>query len=197
MEVPSGTGNNLNDATNGGPGQVRFAISIPQAGTRALWARTKAPDDASDSFYVTKNGTLAKEWLVPQSTTWKWNKVANLSLASGTLNLAFRQREDGTKLDRILLTTDLSFVPSTTTSTLATVAFVESYDLSISVVKKLTTGGSGNGTVVSAPGGLACGSDCTAAYSPDTVVSLTAMPATGSIFAGWSGHADCATAQSP
>ena len=80
VEVPSGTGNNLNDATNGGPGQVRFAISISQAGTRALWARTKAPDDASDSFYVTRNGTLVKEWSVPQSTTWKWNKVANLSL---------------------------------------------------------------------------------------------------------------------
>ena len=192
VEVPSGTGNNLNDATNGGPGQVRFAISISQAGTRALWARTKAPDSQSDSFYVTRNGTLVKEWDVPASTTWKWNKVANLSLPAGTVNLAFRQREDGTKLDRIILTSDLSFVPSTTTSTLATVAFVESYDLSISVVKKLTTGGSGNGTVVSAPDGLACGSDCTAAHSPGTVVSLTATPATGSVFAGWSGHADCA-----
>ena len=44
VEVPAGTGNNYNDATKGGPGEVRFTISIPQAGTRALWARTIASE---------------------------------------------------------------------------------------------------------------------------------------------------------
>ena len=33
--------------------------------------------------------------------------------SAGVLNLAFRQREDGTKLDQVLLTNDLSLVPGT------------------------------------------------------------------------------------
>ena len=114
VEVPEATGDNYNDATNGGPGEVSFSTNIPQSGTYALWARTIAPNGNSDSFYVTKNGTLVKEWsLWPNFTTWKWQKVANVSLSAGVLNLAFRQREDGTKLDQVLLTNDLNLVPGT------------------------------------------------------------------------------------
>jgi hypothetical protein len=113
VEVPEGSGNNYNPSTYGGPGQVSFSINIPQSKTYALWARTLAPTGGSDSFFVTRNGTLLKDWLVPQSTTWKWNKISNVSLAAGTLNLAFRQREDGTKLDQVLLTDDLNLVPGT------------------------------------------------------------------------------------
>jgi hypothetical protein len=112
VEVPEGTGNNYNDATSGGPGEVSFSINIPQSGTYALWARTIAPNGNSDSFYVTRNGTLISEWtLWPNFTAWKWLKIANVSLTAGALNLAFRQREDGTKLDQVLLTSDLSLVP--------------------------------------------------------------------------------------
>ena len=113
VEVPQGAGNNYNDATNGGPGEVSFSINIPQSGTYALWARTIAPNGHSDSFYVTRNNNsiLIKEWSVPSSTTWQWNKIANMSLSAAVLNLAFRQREDGTKLDQVLLTNDLSLVP--------------------------------------------------------------------------------------
>jgi hypothetical protein len=191
VAVPAGTGNNLNDATKGGPGEVRFAINIPQEGTYALWARTIASNDESNSFYVTRNGTLVKEWDVPASTSWKWNKVANLSLASGNVNIAFRQREAGTKVDLIVLTSDLSIIPGQATPNLATVAFSESVALSISVVKTLTKSGSGNGTVVVSPGGITCASHCSEPYSPGAVVSLTATPTAGSVFGGWSGNAAC------
>jgi hypothetical protein len=113
VEVPEGAGNNYNDAIFGGPGQVNFSISIPQGGTYALWARTMAANGGNDSFYVVRNGTLLREWSVPLSTTWKWNKIANVALTAEVLNLAFRQREDGTGLDQLLLTNDLSLVPGT------------------------------------------------------------------------------------
>lgn len=45
--------------------------------------------------------------------------------------------------------------------------------------------GSGAGTM--AGSGISCGSVCTNDYAPGTVVTLTATPAIGSIFAGWSG----------
>lgn len=208
--VPQGSGSNYTDGTNGGPGQVRFTINIPQAGTRALWARTIAPDGSSDSFYVTRNGTLVKEWSVPLSTAWKWNKVATLSFAAGSVQIAFRQREDGTKLDSIILTTDLNFTPGATstsvasTSSTTTVALAadagllstsdsaaSSATLSVSVVKALTSNGSGNGTVTSSPSGVDCGTVCAQAYGVGTLVKLTATPVSGSIFSGWSGNADC------
>lgn len=48
-------------------------------------------------------------------------------------------------------------------------------------------GGSGSGTVTSDPAGIDCGSTCNALYTPGTVVELTAAPASGSTFTGWSG----------
>ena len=45
--------------------------------------------------------------------------------------------------------------------------------------------GTGTGTVTSNPSGINCGTDCTETYSADTIVTLTATPATGSTFAGW------------
>jgi alpha-tubulin suppressor-like RCC1 family protein len=47
--------------------------------------------------------------------------------------------------------------------------------------------GSGAGAVTSAPAGIDCGATCAASYPLDTVVTLTAAPAAGSTFAGWSG----------
>jgi hypothetical protein len=48
-------------------------------------------------------------------------------------------------------------------------------------------GGTGSGNVTSSPNGIICGSNCAAAYNSGTVVTLTAAPDGGSIFAGWSG----------
>ncbi len=47
--------------------------------------------------------------------------------------------------------------------------------------------GSGAGAVTSSPPGINCGSTCSHAYNQGTVVTLTANPAAGSTFTGWSG----------
>jgi Divergent InlB B-repeat domain len=47
--------------------------------------------------------------------------------------------------------------------------------------------GSGTGTVTSAPDGIACGATCSQAFEDGTAVTLTATPAAGSRFTGWSG----------
>jgi len=47
--------------------------------------------------------------------------------------------------------------------------------------------GTGGGTVTADSGGLTCGSACSGRYVHGTAVTLTATPAGGSSFAGWSG----------
>lgn len=52
------------------------------------------------------------------------------------------------------------------------------------VVEKL---GTGNGKVADSTGALNCGSTCTSGFSAGSTVLLTATPAPGSTFSGWSG----------
>ena len=51
------------------------------------------------------------------------------------------------------------------------------------------------GTVTSAPAGISCPSTCTASFKQSTQITLTATPASGYAFAGWSGA--CSGATSP
>lgn len=51
----------------------------------------------------------------------------------------------------------------------------------------ISKAGDVTGSIVSSPAGIQCGSACFATYSASTQVTLTANPAAGSTFAGWSG----------
>jgi hypothetical protein len=60
-----------------------------------------------------------------------------------------------------------------------------------SLTLTVATAGSGSGTITSAPPGIACGVDCAEGFDFGTIVMLTAAPAAGSSFGGWSGDPDC------
>jgi hypothetical protein len=62
-----------------------------------------------------------------------------------------------------------------------TATFTGSHTLTVS------RAGSGTGTVTSAPVGIDCGTTCGATLANGTLMTLTAAPAAGSTFSGWSG----------
>ncbi len=47
--------------------------------------------------------------------------------------------------------------------------------------------GTGNGNIISSPASINCGTTCSTSFSSNSSVTLTATPASGSTFAGWSG----------
>jgi uncharacterized repeat protein (TIGR01451 family) len=51
----------------------------------------------------------------------------------------------------------------------------------------VTRSGTGSGTVTSSPGGITCGAVCAGQFGNGTPMTLTASPAVGSDFTGWSG----------
>jgi Subtilase family/Divergent InlB B-repeat domain/PASTA domain len=51
----------------------------------------------------------------------------------------------------------------------------------------VTRSGTGSGSVTSSPAGIDCGATCVTTVTPGTSTTLTASPAAGSTFTGWSG----------
>lgn len=72
-----------------------------------------------------------------------------------------------------------------TSSTTVTAAFTGSgtTNYTLTVAKS----GSGSGTVASSDNSISCGSTCSASYASGSTVTLTATPASGSVFGSWAG----------
>ena len=95
-----------------------YPIQFTNPGTYTVWSRANAPNAAGDSLYVDLNGQLVT---VTGSGPGEWD-WANLKLdstpatmtitATGLYTLTAFMREDGLRLDRMLLTTDTTFVPT-------------------------------------------------------------------------------------
>jgi DNA-binding beta-propeller fold protein YncE len=76
-----------------------------------------------------------------------------------------------------------------------TVTVIDGEATPTSHILSVVLAGNESGTVTSNPAGVNCGTSCTASFAPGTAVNLTASPAAGSTFSGWSnactGAASC------
>ena len=102
--------------------QLSFALYISTPITYTVWVRGMASDAASDSLHVGMDGQVA-----PQANRltgfvaneWRWSRLtmsdtlATLPFTdSGSHTLNLWMREDGLRIDRLLLITDTTFIPT-------------------------------------------------------------------------------------
>jgi hypothetical protein len=109
-------------------GSLSFTVAVPATGSYYLWGKILSVDAGSDSFYVSVDGgptdvydTAENLW----STSWQWTKVNGrgstgqalalnpriFTLTAGPHTFTFAGRDPNTKLDQVLVTNDVSFVP--------------------------------------------------------------------------------------
>jgi alpha-tubulin suppressor-like RCC1 family protein len=116
-------------------------------------------------FYV--DGVFKGAW----SGEVDWS-VVSFPLGGGTHTLLWRYMKNGS------------------VSSGSDAAWIDSVSLPGSVTNYTLTAakaGTGSGTVTSNLAGINCGATCSASYVSGSSVTLTAIPARGSIFTGWSG----------
>jgi hypothetical protein len=119
--VPSGNGNLYSPSPEAG--YAEYTFNVPTAGTYIIWGRVISNNLADDSFFVSIDGGEYIEWHTQLGgvETWIWDQVRNgpvdddqllfLELEAGEHSLIIKQREDGTKIDRLLITNNLDYVP--------------------------------------------------------------------------------------
>lgn len=106
-------------------GQVTSTVSVPTAGTYRVWSRIKTANTANNSFYLQIDDTTCN---VPvgdanlTANTWTWvdyqggntaSKI-DVNLTAGNHTFVMAGKEDEVQLDRVILTADLTCVPTGT-----------------------------------------------------------------------------------
>ncbi len=104
-------GQRLEEAANSP--QAQFTVNIQTPGDYTVWARGMAPDAGGDSLLLALDGDGSGNGpLTGFTEAWGWSKLtmdnadASLTLSSGVHELTAAMREDGLRLDKLLLTTD-------------------------------------------------------------------------------------------
>ncbi len=100
------SGNNSNDsapADKKGWVSIRFEVTRPT--TYILWMRTICANTNDDSFWIRLDNEEWSSWNgIPTSSQWQWNQCPRTyTMLEGEHTLHIGFREDGAKLDKLLL----------------------------------------------------------------------------------------------
>ena len=147
-----------------GCGTVKSTLSITKTGSGTVTSSPAGINCGSDCSESYTSGTIV---------------TLNATAAGGSVFTGWSGNSD--------CTDGAVTMNSSKTCTATFTAAPQTFALNVSVVKGINSAGTGDGTVTSNPAGINCGSDCSESYTSGTVVALSATPAPGSIFSGWSG----------
>ena len=105
-------------------GRLRLSFTLPRAGSYRIWGRVIAPTSRDDSFWLRVDGGAWRVWDgIELGRAWHWTDVhttagsgetLSFNLTAGPHTLDIAHREDGIRLDRLLITNVPTFVPGVT-----------------------------------------------------------------------------------
>ena len=154
---------------------TNIANNAVLSGPSIIWTATPTGSPVRVEFLI--DGVLA--W-TEFSSPYQFNGDPSGTLNTTTLTNSSHQ------LKVRAVYADNSIAEKSVTVTVSN-ATTQQFALTINAVKTITSSGTGNGTVTSSPAGINCGATCSASYDSGRTVTLTAAPASGSTFGGWSG----------
>ena len=116
---PIGSGNIY--SSDQATGYAEYVFEVPVEGDYVVWGRVISNGDYEDSFFVSvdEGGYAIWDTQLGGTETWVWDLVNDRGitdpvvfyLEAGIHTLEIKQREDGTKIDKILITNDMKYVP--------------------------------------------------------------------------------------
>lgn len=115
LEALPDAGSNINSNVAASSPQLQYELMLPQAGTYRIWVRGYATDGTEDSVHVGLDGALTTassnlSWSTYNE--WVWTNGATRSVTAGSggaHTLQLYMREDGARIDRLVLTTNINF----------------------------------------------------------------------------------------
>jgi len=114
---PTGDSNPTGDPTKG---RAEYSFSITEPGNYVIWGRIYAPSGGEDSFFfVVDSDPDTMLWDIQSPyNEWRWMKFTdrdagefNQYLNAGQHSLTVIKREINTRIDKIIITKDLTFEP--------------------------------------------------------------------------------------
>lgn len=94
--------------------ELDFTINFPEDGVYTIWIRATVESVSQDSIYFKYDDKAwaSKTLSIYEDSDWHWQIISNEYFKKGTHNVGFRVRERSTRIDNILITNNVAFVPN-------------------------------------------------------------------------------------
>jgi hypothetical protein len=112
MVVPDN--GNKNGGTSDSSPHLDFKVNFVHTGTHYIWIRMNSGNNGGDDSVTPRyNSSVITEFHFGADVGWKWVKCpVTFNAATGVQTVSIYMREDGTKVDKIILTKNNSYTPS-------------------------------------------------------------------------------------
>jgi hypothetical protein len=109
--VPSGSGSHTSVPDEGKV--LWYDLRVTNGGTFTLWSLISAPGANPGSFWVSVDGGPDSQLTATPGAGWGWVKLGGtLAISSGAHTLKVKVRDEGSLIDKLLLTKSTSVTPT-------------------------------------------------------------------------------------
>ena len=109
IDTPAGTATGSATAP---AGTATLGVNVPTSGSWRLWVRVYGPGANADAWYESINGATRQQIVPAVTGQWQWVSGRTYTLTAGLASLELGGRDAQARADRVLLTDDLTFVPT-------------------------------------------------------------------------------------